>query len=126
VHDVHTGKKEVVTKMVIVVAKMALSLTTGTTSADQVSGTYQFVPKGIVKLYGLGSATGLTFTLLNNGQVLASQQAVPWFGTTGTMKKLDNEILTQAVNPGRLELYFNNPTGGTLTIDFILEHIATR
>lgn len=113
--------------MVVVVSKMALSLTTGTTSADQVTGTFQFVPtKGMLSLYGLGSATGLNFTLLNNGQVIASNQAVPFFGTTGTLKKLDNQILTQAVNPGRLELYFINPTGGTLTIDFILEFIGTR
>jgi len=112
--------------MVIIVSKMALSLTTGTTSADQVSGTYQFVPKGVVKFYGLGSATGMTFSLLNNGMTLANAQAIPFFGTTGTLKKLDNEILTQAVNPGRMELYFQNPTGGTLTVDFILEHIATR
>lgn len=112
--------------MVIVASKMALSLTTGTTSADQVTGTYQFVPKGTIKFYALGSATGLTYSLLNNGMAIANAQAVPWFGTTGTMKKLDNEVLTQAVNPGRMELYFQNPTGGTLTVDFILEHIATR
>jgi len=112
--------------MVVVVAKMALSLTTGTTSADQISGTYQFVPKGVLKVYALGSATGLTMTLLNNGLSLINQQAIPFFGTTGTLKKLDNEILTQSVNSGRLELYFQNPTGGTLTVDFIVEHIATR
>jgi len=112
--------------MVYVASKMALSLTTGTTSADQVTGTYQFVPKGVIKFYALGSATGLTFTLLNNGVAIANAQAVPWFGTTGTMKKLDNEVLTQSVNPGRMELYFQNPTGGTLTVDYILEHIATR
>jgi len=112
--------------MVIVVAKMALSLTTGTTSADQVSGTYQFVPKGQVNLYALGSATGLTVSVLNNGMSLVNAQAVPFFGTTGTMKRADHLVLTQAVNAGRLELYFQNPTGGTLTVDFILEHIATR
>jgi len=112
--------------MVVVVSKMALSLTTGTTSADQVTGTFQFVPKGQLSLYALGSATGLNFTLLNNGQVISSNQAIPFFGTTGTLKKFDNQILTQAVNAGRLELYFINPTGGTLTVDFILEHISTR
>jgi len=112
--------------MVVVVSKMALSLTTGTTSADQISGTYQFVPKGVIKFYALGSATGLTFSMLNNGMALANAQAVPFFGTTGTLKKLDNEILTQAVNAGRMELYFQNPTGGTLTVDFIVEHIATK
>jgi hypothetical protein len=112
--------------MVIVVAKMALSVAAGATSADQVSGTYQFVPKGTVVLYSLGSATGLTFSLLNNGMSIVNQQAVPWFGTTGTMKKLDHEIVRQAVNPGRMELYFQNPTGGAITVDFVLEHIATR
>ena len=112
--------------MVVVVSKMALSLTTGTTSADQVSGTYQFVPKGMVRLYGLGSATGLTFSLVNNGMLIANAQAVPWFGTTGTLRRFDHLIAEQAVNAGRLELYFQNPTGGTLTIDFVLEHIATK
>ena len=112
--------------MVYIASKMALSVAAGATSADQVTGTYQFVPKGIVKFYALGSATGMTFTLLNNGMAIANQQVVPWFGTTGTMKKLDNEVLTQAVNQGRMELYFQNPTGGALTVDFILEHIATK
>lgn len=112
--------------MVIVSSKMALSLTTGTTSADQVTGTFQFVPKGTLILYALGSATGLTFTCLNNGMLIANAQVIPWFGTTGTMKKLDHEIFRQAINAGRIELYFQNPTGGTLTADFVLEHIATR
>lgn len=112
--------------MVVVVAKMALSVAAGATSADQVTGTYQFVKKGIIKFYALGSATGLTYSLLNNGMAIANQQAVPWFGTTGTMKKLDNEVLTQAINEGRMELYFQNPTGGALTVDFILEHIQTK
>jgi hypothetical protein len=112
--------------MVVVVSKMALSVGAGTTSADQISGTYQFVPKGILQVYGLGSATGLTISVLNNGMSLCNAQAVPFFGTTGTLKKLDNKIFEQAVNAGRLELYFQNPTGGALTIDFIVEHIATK
>ena len=112
--------------MVVVVSKLALSLTTGTTSADQISGTYQFVPKGVVKVYAKGSATGFTRSVLNNGMALMNQQAVPSFGTTGTLSKLDNEVFQQAVNPGRLELYFQNPTGGTLTVDFIVEHVATK
>lgn len=112
--------------MVVVVSKMALSLTTGVTSADQISGTYQFVPKGILKVYALQSATGLTMSVLNNGMSLMNAQAIPFFGTTGTLKKFDNMVFEQAVNAGRLELYFQNPTGGTLTVDFIVEHIATK
>lgn len=112
--------------MVVVVSKLALSLTTGTTSADQISGTYQFVPKGMLRVYALGSATGMTMSVLNNGLSLMNAQAIPFFGTTGTLKKLDNLVFEQAVNAGRLELYFQNPTGGTLTVDFIVEHIATR
>jgi hypothetical protein len=112
--------------MVVVVSKMALSLTTGTTSADQVSGTYQFVPKGILRVYALGSATGLTMSVLNNGMSLMNAQAIPFFGASGTLKKMDNLVFEQAVNAGRLEMYFQNPTGGTLTTDFIVEHIATK
>jgi len=112
--------------MVVVVSKLALSLTAGITSADQITGTYQFVPKGIVKVYARGSATGLTMTVLNNGMALMNAQAVPYFGTTGVLSKLDHEVFQQAVNEGRLELYFQNPTGGTLTVDFIVEHIATK
>jgi len=112
--------------MVLVASKMALSLTTGTISSDQVSGTYQVIPKGILRLYALGSATGMTFSLIVGGIAISNTQAVPWFGTTGTMKKFDHMIIEQNVNAGRVELYFQNPTGGTLTVDFILEHIATK
>lgn len=105
---------------------MAFSVGAGVTSIDQVTGTYQFVPKGMLSLYALGSATGLTFSLVNNGMVLANAQAVPFFATTGTMKRADHLVMSQAVNQGRIELYFQNPTGGALTVDFILEHIATR
>lgn len=112
--------------MVVVATKMALSVGAGTTSADQVTGTYQFPSKGILKFYALGSATGLTYTLLNNGMSIAQAQPVPWFGATGSMSKLAHEVLTQVINPGRIELYFQKPTGGALTVDFLLEHIGTR
>lgn len=112
--------------MVVVVSKMALSLTTGTTSADQVSGTYQFVPKGVLKVYARGSATGMTMSVLNNGMSLMNAQPIPFFGATGVLSKADHMVFEQAVNPGRIECYFQNPTGGTLTVDFIIEHIATR
>ena len=112
--------------MVVVVSKMAFSTASGATSVDQITGTYQFVPKGILKIYALGSATGLTMSVLNNGMSLMNAQAIPFFGTTGTLKKFDNQVFEQAVNPGRIELYFQNPTGGALTCDFIVEHIATK
>lgn len=112
--------------MVIVVSKLALSVAAGATSSDQVSGTFQFIPKGILKLYARGSATGLTFSCLNNGMMIANQQSVQAFGATGALSRNDHLTFEQAVNTGRLELYFQNPTGGALTVDFILEHIATK
>ena len=112
--------------MVVVVSKMAFSTASGATSVDQISGTYQFVPKGMLRVYALGSATGLTMTVLNNGLSLMTAQAVPFFGTTGTLKKFDNMVFEQAVNAGRIEMYLQNPTGGALTCDFIVEHVATR
>lgn len=112
--------------MVIVVSKLALSVAAGATSADQVTGTFQFIPKGMLRLYARGSATGMTFSCLNNGMMIANQQAVQAFGATGSLSRMDHLTFEQSVNAGRLELYFQNPTGGALTIDFILEHIATR
>lgn len=112
--------------MVVVVSKMAFSVAAGATSVDQITGTYQFVPKGILRVYALGSATGLTMSVLNNGMSLMNAQAIPFFGNTGTLKKTDNLVFEQAVNPGRLEMYLQNPTGGALTCDFIVEHIATK
>jgi len=109
--------------MVIVVSKMALSLTTGTTSADQVSGTYQFVPKGMIKFYALGSATGLTFSLLNNGMSLANAQAIPFFGTTGALATSDHYIGGGGTLGGRVELTFRATTG-TPTVDYLLSYDA--
>jgi len=111
--------------MVLVKSAMALSLTTGTTSAEQISGVYEFVQKGIINLYALGSATGLTCTLQVQGQPVINGEAVPFFGTTGTMKRSDHLVANAQINGGRLSLKFNNPTGGTLTVDYILEYIPT-
>jgi len=99
---------------------MATSLTTGLKSADQVSGTYQFVGKGKITLVARGSVTGMTTTLLVGGVAIVQDQPIPYFGATGTMSINDHIVASQIMNGGRVELYFRNPTAGTVTVDWTL------
>lgn len=99
---------------------VGLSLTTGTVSADQISGTYQFPGAGTFTFAALGSATGMKATVIIGGTTVMNDMDIPWFGTSGTMKRLDNQIFSQYLPGGRAEVKFRNPTGGTLTVDWML------
>jgi len=107
--------------MAIVVASgTAVSVVANVKSADQVSGTYQFVGKGRVTLVAKGSATGMNVTLLVGGVALVNDHAVPYTGTAGTISTVDNVVASQVMAGGRIEFFLRNTTGGTLTTDFIL------
>jgi len=108
--------------MVFVKAATALSTAANTKSADQISGQYQFIGPGYLSFYALASATGLKATLKVNGVALVDDEDLCMFGTSGTLKKIDNQVIQQAVKGGRVELFFRNTTGGALTCDYILEY----
>jgi hypothetical protein len=105
---------------------MALSLTTGTTSANLVTGAKQFLGSGVLTIYARGSATGMVLKCLVSGQAIMDSQPVPYFGATGTLSKKDHEVFSQKINGGVAEVYLNNPTGGTLTTDYIIEFIPMK
>lgn len=96
------------------------SVAANTKSSDVVSGQFEFVGKGNIQLSALSSATGLNCTLKVGGVTIVDDQPIPFFGSTGTMKILDNVITNQAVAGGRIELYFRNTTGGALTVDYMV------
>lgn len=108
--------------MAIVVATgVALSLTTGTKSAEQVSGDNQYVGRGRIQLIAKAStaaATGIRATLTVGGVPLMNDQLIPWAGSPGTMSINDNMILDQMVAGGRVGLTFRNDSAGTLTTDY--------
>lgn len=107
--------------MAIVVASgTAVSTAANTKSADQVSGTYQFIQKGKVTLVAKGSATGMNVQCLVGGIALVNDQPVPYTGTAGTISVNDNIMASQVMNGGRVELYLRNTTGGALTTDYLL------
>lgn len=107
--------------MAIVVASgTAVSTAANTKSADQISGTYQFVGKGKVTLVAKGSATGMNVQLLVGGVPLVNDNPIPYTGTAGTISVNDNVICSQMVQQGRIELYLRNTTGGALTTDYIV------
>jgi hypothetical protein len=107
--------------MAIVVASgTAVSTAANTKSADQISGTYQFVQKGKITLIAKGSATGMNVTLFVGGVALVNDNAIPYTGTAGTISVNDNVMASQVMNGGRIEFYLRNTTGGALTTDYII------
>lgn len=105
---------------VVVAAGTAVSTAANTKSADQVSGTYQFVGKGKLTLAAKGSATGMNVQLLVGGVPLVNDMPVPYTGTAGTISVNDNIIASQSIAGGRIEFYLRNTTGGALTTDYLL------
>lgn len=107
---------------VVVAAGTATSTAANTKSADQVTGTYQFVPfDGELTVAARGSATGMNIILVVNGQTLASDVAVPYTGTAGAISLQDHEVASFPVPVGaRIEFYLRNTTAGALTTDYIL------
>jgi len=112
--------------MVYISSKTALSVGANTKSADQITGQYQFIGKGNLNFYGLASAAGLKATLKVNGVSIIDDEDLIMFGTSGTLKKIDNEVVSQIVAGGRVELFFRNTTSGALTVDYILEYTPTK
>lgn len=107
---------------VIVGCEMAVSLAANTKGTERVSGTYQTVGPGTITLMAKGSATGMNHTLLLGGIPIINDQAIPSFGTTGTMSRIDSTVL-QYFTPtgGKIEYAFRNASAGTLTADYQLE-----
>jgi uncharacterized protein GlcG (DUF336 family) len=105
---------------IVIKAGTAVSTAANTKSADQVSGTYQFVGKGKITVVAKGSATGMNVTCLVGGVAIVNDEAVPFTGTAGTISTQDNVVASQVMNGGRVEFYLRNTTGGALTTDYIL------
>jgi len=105
---------------IVVSSGSADSTAANTKSADQVSGQYQHVGRGKFTLICLASATGLNVECRVGGVNLASDTAIPYTGTAGTIDTSAHIVSNQVLNGGRVELFFRNTTGGAITVDHIL------
>lgn len=105
---------------VVIASGTAVSTAANTKSADQISGTYQFIGKGKVTVVAKGSATGMNMSTLVGGIALINDQAIPYTGTAGTISVQDNIVASQNVQGGRVEMYLRNTTGGALTTDYLV------
>lgn len=105
---------------VIVASATTFSVAANTKSVDQVDGQFEFVGRGNIQLSALSSATGLNCTLKVGGVTIIDDKPIPFFGTSGGLKILDNVVVNQAVAGGRIELFFRNTTGSALTVDYIV------
>ena len=111
---------------VIVASATTESVAANTKTSTLVSGEFEFVGKGNISLSALSSATGLNVSLKIGGITIIDDKPMPFFGTTGGLKILDNVVVNQAVAGGRVELLFRNTTGGALTVDYVLQFEPTR
>jgi len=105
---------------VVIASGTATSVLTGVKTADQVSGQYQYVGPGIVTLVCRGSATGFNVTSKVGGLTIVDDSAIPYTGTAGALSVRDHVMASQLTGGGRVELYFRNTSGGTLTVDWLL------
>jgi hypothetical protein len=94
-----------------------------TKTANLVSGTYSFLPKGaVITLYAKGSAAGIAQTLMVGGVPLINDQLVMNTGTTGTINRLNDGQISVKTNGGIVEYYLRNTTAtaGT-TCDWFID-----
>jgi len=111
---------------VVVDSQTTFSVAANAKSTDQVDGEFEFINKGNISLSALSSATGLNVSLKVGGVTIIDDKPIPFFGTTGGMRILDNIIVNQAVAGGRIELFFRNTTAGALTVDYMVQFEPTR
>lgn len=107
---------------VVIASGTAVSVAANAKSADQVSGTYQFLPyDAVVYVIARGSATGMNVLLFGDGQALMNDLAIPYTGTAGAITIKDHEVASFPLPAGtRIEFYLRNTTAGALTTDYML------
>lgn len=111
---------------IVVATGMGVSTAANSRSADQITGTYQFIPTdGEVAIYARGSATGMKIQLFADGVALCNDLDVPFFGSSGALSKNDHLVATFEVDEGaRLEFFLRNSTAGALTMDYSVDFEA--
>jgi hypothetical protein len=104
----------------VIASATTLAIGANSKSADQISGTYQFLPNdSIVYLYARGSATGVNIQFFADGVALCNDLPVSYFGATGALSQKDHEVASFPLSAGsRIELYYRNTTAGALTVDY--------
>jgi len=104
--------------MAICIASGIFTTSANTKSSNQITGTYENLPKCKITLVAKASATAPAVTLLVGGVPVVNDQKIPFTGTAGTLSVADNVMVSQVVGGGRAELYFREITGGTPTVDY--------
>jgi len=102
---------------IVISTGSATSLAANTKSADRVSGQYQHVGPGRFTLVCLASATGMNVQCSVGGINLVNDEVIPFTGSAGTIDTSAHVMASQVLNGGRVELFFRNSTGGSVTTD---------
>lgn len=99
-----------------------VTLSTGayTKTSNLITNRNQFLPKGRLQVFALGSAIGMNITINIGGVTICDDLAIVPFGTTGTLNVQSHQIVDQVVAGGVAEYFLRNTTVGALTTDYIV------
>lgn len=89
-------------------------------SSNLITNRNQFLPKGRLQIFALGSAIGMNMTVNVGGVSISDDLAIVPFGTTGTLNVQQHQIIDQVVAGGVAEFFLRNTTVGALTTDYIV------
>lgn len=105
--------------------KLATSIGATTINENVLSGTdFEFVPwPALVSISATGSATGLILDLKADNEDLVAQAIPNVAAAAGRVIVPDDTIIAQEPVRGgqRLKVRANNPTGGALTLNLLVE-----
>lgn len=89
-------------------------------SSNLITNRNQFLPKGRLQVFALGSAIGMNMTINVGGVSISDDLPIVPFGTTGTLSIQTHAIVDQVIAGGVAEFFLRNTTVGALTTDYII------
>lgn len=91
-----------------------------TKTSNLITNRNQFLPKGRIQVFALGSAIGMNITLNVGGVTIIDDLPIVPFGATGGLDVQAHQIVDQVVAGGVAEFFLRNTTVGALTTDYIV------
>jgi len=91
-----------------------------TKTSNLITNRNQFLPKGRLQVFALGSAIGMNMTINIGGVAIADDLPIVPFGATGGLNVQSHQVIDQVVAGGVAEFFLRNTTVGALTTDYLV------
>jgi len=106
---------------ILIASGTTISIAAYTTSAELVTGQYQYIGKGRLTLAATTSAIGMNLSLSINGIPLVSDLPCPFVRATALLSINDHVVVSQVQKTGGyVSFKLRNTSAGALTSDYQL------